>query len=352
LDAHARFAVDDGEIRDEDIQLNIVDDTPQDLAGIANVPILYRTGAALWRVKAADAFGLIYSGDSSGYVGASGRIPYNLNTAGVWSLVEIGQSNYVNIHYFATNNRDMPFVGFQGTEVHTSIAQARASALSEIQELSGLPFLEFSPIATVIFESNSTYANTPKARIRSLNGDPGNCWVDWRTPRPGGVISPDDGATGATGETGATGAQGETGETGATGATGATGLTGFTGATGELGPTGPNEEQAVGTASYSANAKTGRYLEFGGGVSSFDSPFVIAGGSEISDLTLSASVDGTGTVTISINSVPTTTIALAASQKARVSGLTISLVADDEISAQVTAGSIKKPLLNIWMKAK
>jgi hypothetical protein len=79
---------------------------------------------------------------------------------------------------------------------------------------------------------------------------------------------------------------------------------------------------------------------------------VLAGASEISDLTLSSSVDETGTITISINSVPTTTIALAASQKARVSGLTISLVADDEISAQVTAGSIKKPLLNIWLRAK
>jgi hypothetical protein len=67
---------------------------------------------------------------------------------------------------------------------------------------------------------------------------------------------------------------------------------------------------------------------------------------------LASSVNETGTITISINSVPTTTIGLAASQKARISGLTISLVADDEISAQVTAGSIKKPLLNIWMKAK
>jgi hypothetical protein len=86
-------------------------------------------------------------------------------------------------------------------------------------------------------------------------------------------------------------------------------------------------------------------------VSSFDSPLIVERTSIISGLTLSSQDPETGTVTISVNGGVVTTISLAATEKSRVSGLSIALSADDEISAQVTVGSIKKPLLAIWMKA-
>lgn len=95
----------------------------------------------------------------------------------------------------------------------------------------------------------------------------------------------------------------------------------------------------------------GRYLEYGNSVSSFDSPLIVERTSIISGLTLSSQVAETGTITIFLNGGVVATISLAVTEKARVSGLSIALSADDEISAQVTAGAIKKPLLAIWMKA-
>jgi hypothetical protein len=137
-----------------------------------------------------------------------------------------------------------------------------------------------------------------------------------------------------------------------TGETGLTGVTGLTGLTGETGVTGPLAEQAaLALATYNANAVTGRYLEWGSKIPSFDTPLVIANDSEITDLTLAVTTAGTGTVTIILNGTPTTTISLAAAVKARVSGLNISLSPDDEISAQVTSGTLRKPVLGIWMKA-
>lgn len=167
------------------------------------------------------------------------------------------------------------------------------------------------------------------------------------------------GATGATGGTGPTGiglhgSTGPTGQTGPTGATvGETGVTGPIGQTGETGSTGPQVEQNNVVATYNANASSGRYLEWGSKVPSSDTPLIIASGSEISDLTLAVSTPGTGTVTISINGIngtSTTTISLVAAIKVRVSGLNISLSPDDELSAQVTAGILSKPVLVIWMR--
>lgn len=159
------------------------------------------------------------------------------------------------------------------------------------------------------------------------------------------------GATGATGGTGppGIGLPGSTGPTGQTGHT-ETGATGSIGQTGETGSTGPQVEQNNVVATYNANASSGRYLEWGSKVPSSDTPLIIASGSEISDLTLAVSTPGTGTVTIRINGIPIITISLVAAIKVRVSGLNISLSPDDELSAQVTAGILSKPVLVIWMR--
>jgi hypothetical protein len=159
LDAHAQFIADEGTIRDEDLVLT---------SPVQNqIPILFRQGQ-LWRKKAADNFPLIYSG-TAGYTGANGRIPFNQLVSGSWQLTQAGSGNFVLVHFFATNDKENPIVGIQGINQYNNIPAARIAASSEITSLSGLPFAEFVAIGTVIFQTN-TYANTPDAIVRSVDG--------------------------------------------------------------------------------------------------------------------------------------------------------------------------------------
>jgi len=166
--ADAQFTSDQGSIRDEDI-LHII-------PAQAQIPILYRQGQ-LWRKKAADAYPVIYSG-SAGYTGANGRLPYNQYTGGAWQLTQIGNSEYVLVHFFGTNDKDNPVVGVQGINVYNSAASARIGANVEISSLSGMPFAEFVPIGSVIFESANSFGNAIKARVYPT--DTGADYVDFR----------------------------------------------------------------------------------------------------------------------------------------------------------------------------
>lgn len=166
-DSHAQFTSDSGTFRDEDLLIS--------LAAQTQIAILYRQGQ-LWRKKTADSFPVIYSG-TAGYTGASGRLPYNQFTGGTWQLTEVTNNKFVLVHFFGTNDKETPVVGVQGIAEYNDVSSARTAANSEISSLSGLLFTEFVPIGSVVFETANTYANTPKARVRSVNG--GN-YVDFR----------------------------------------------------------------------------------------------------------------------------------------------------------------------------
>lgn len=172
LDSNAQFTSDSGSIRDEDLVI-------QGLAQ-SQIPILYRQGSQ-WRKKAADSFPVIYSG-TAGYVGANGRLPYNLLTGSTWSLAEVPTNRFVMVHFFATNDVNNHVVGVQGTTAYIDITSARTAANVEISSLSGLPFAEFVAIGSVIFETANSYGNIPKARVRST--DTGGNYVDFRGTQP------------------------------------------------------------------------------------------------------------------------------------------------------------------------
>jgi hypothetical protein len=164
----AQFTADSGSIRDEDI-------LHQSLAQ-AQIPVLYRDGL-LWKKKAADAYPVIYSG-SAGYTGASGRLPFNEFTGGAWQLTEVPSLDFVLVHLFATNDIDNPIVAVQGTASYPTSSAARTNANLEISTLSGMPFAEFVPMGSVIFQTATGYTNATKSRVRST--DTGAEYVDFR----------------------------------------------------------------------------------------------------------------------------------------------------------------------------
>ena len=101
---------------------------------------------------------------------------------------------------------------------------------------------------------------------------------------------------------------------------------------------------------FDGTASTGRWLEFFGNNPSNNNPFILAEPSELEALSISASSNSTGTVTIFKNGVSITTISLSASRKARTNNLGLSLTDLDELSVQVTSGSISRPTVFIFIR--
>jgi hypothetical protein len=164
--AEAQFSVTAGMITDEDI-----DHTIPSHPFPANMPMFYLSGSGQWRVDEATDYPLINTG--------SGRMAYN-DFSGTWSLTEAASGSYVLTHVFATNDPTKPVVGIVGQAEYTTLSAARLGATDEINALviGTMPFAEFKPIATVIYETNDSFTNTPKAAIRT--NDEGSEWTDWR----------------------------------------------------------------------------------------------------------------------------------------------------------------------------
>lgn len=182
LAASAQFNCGDGAVSDEDLRHPITDGAPQDLAPLLRAPIFYLDGPnpGVWRRKAADTFPVIYSG-TAGYVGASGRLPFNTLFGGNWILSEVGNARFVFVHFYATTDALEPIIGIQGQATYANVTAARAAAKTELNDLLGVVSLlstEKRAIATVIFQTDAAYTNAPKAKV--VLTDTSENFVDWR----------------------------------------------------------------------------------------------------------------------------------------------------------------------------
>lgn len=177
LSSHAQFGILDGRIADEDINHDITNGLPQTLASLGNFPVFYRLGASTnWYKTTADNYPLLLSGDSPSYT--TGTKPAcNISTAGVWSLTEVLNNNFVLIHILATNNINEPVIALLGGQ-YTTKAEVNSAANTELASLTGLPFAEFVPVATIIFECRDAYTNAVNARVVSTSD--GANYIDWR----------------------------------------------------------------------------------------------------------------------------------------------------------------------------
>lgn len=183
-DAHAQFSVGSGVIWDEDLQINISDFNIGD-----NWPVYYKQGATgVWRLNDTTTFPVL---SASG--GVNGNLVYNQFSGGSWSLTEVSQADYVLCHIFATNDKDRPIISIIGQNLYTIIFDVEDSALTELRNLetAGLPFVEFVPLATLIYQTWTAYDNQVQARIISTESD--DDYIDWRGTRQGvGNISVSD----------------------------------------------------------------------------------------------------------------------------------------------------------------
>lgn len=157
LPAHAQFTSNSGIIWDEDLKLDILAQT--------QIPVFYKLGS-VWKRKEADAYPVIYNGTANYSLP---RLPYNLFDGTNWSLAQVDSNKFVLVHVFATNDREYPVIAVQGQNQYISKSAARDGAVTELQQLSGLPFAEFAPIGSVVYETRDSYTNAPKAVIVSID---------------------------------------------------------------------------------------------------------------------------------------------------------------------------------------
>jgi len=179
LNIHAQFGADSGQIKDEDILLDL-----SSIASTVGLPVYYKLGASGdWRREFNSGYSVLNSGT------VDDRLVWNEFTGGAWQKTEVTQGDFVLCHIFATNDIDYPFISVMGQNEYGNVSSARQGAIDEINTLitEGLPFAEFVAVGTVIFQTRTTYANAINARI--VQTDTGEDYVDWR----GRGISPSGG---------------------------------------------------------------------------------------------------------------------------------------------------------------
>lgn len=182
-DAAGQFSAASGVIRDEDNRFI--------LGGSANpavLPVFYQSGASgIWRRQAANNIPVVYNG-------GTGLLRYNQFTGGAWQQTDVTSGNFTLIHVFATNDTAQPYIVIQGQAQYNTANAAKEGATTELKTLvlAGLPTVEFSAIATVIYQTNSGWTNNAK-HCKVVEYTTGVSYVDWRRvyrePSTGGGVT-------------------------------------------------------------------------------------------------------------------------------------------------------------------
>jgi hypothetical protein len=178
LATHAQFSCQNGSIADEDITISITNNAPQILSTAIHAPVFYRIGADTnWYKKTATEYALILPTEVPHYLGTV-RPAYNYNNGSGWILGQVPNNQFLLIHVLATNDIETPVVAVLGNTYATK-SEARAGTKTELRDMTGLPFLEFVKLGSIIFQTADSYTNHPKARIVST--DTGETYLDYRT---------------------------------------------------------------------------------------------------------------------------------------------------------------------------
>jgi len=173
--ASAQFGSDLGSVSDEDLFISI-----SAVTSTTGFPVFYRDGTSNWRKIVKAGYSVLTDNDTG--VGSTGRLVYNLDTAGTWSTAVVSNNDFVLCHIFMTTEKDTPIIAIMGQAIYANIVAARTGANTEINNLltAGLPTPEIRPLGTVLFQTSDSYTGSAvRARVRT-NSD-GNDYVDWRT---------------------------------------------------------------------------------------------------------------------------------------------------------------------------
>jgi hypothetical protein len=171
VDADVRFAFSAGHIADEDLRITIAAQTEP-----AQIPVFFRAGAGgLWKRATATDYPYLTTG--------TGRIAYNLDTAGTWSQAEVTNGDFSAYWIFATDGKNFPIIAIQGQRSDTSLVNARTNQTYESLAFGTLPYAEMKLLFRVLVQTSNAYGSTMKVRIvdvqdlRSVSNLPSGSYV-------------------------------------------------------------------------------------------------------------------------------------------------------------------------------
>lgn len=164
-DFDAQFDLSGGTFFDEDLEVIIThSDTPtsgtwdQDLQGPAKIPVFYLSG---------NEWVLDNPTDFATKQGTS-RVKYNQLSGGSWSASDVPTDGwYTTSWVLATNNINYPIIAVMGQSSSPLLSDEEARTFSDLS-LPGFPVVEFRPLWKVVWQTNSSYSNSIKARIAGV----------------------------------------------------------------------------------------------------------------------------------------------------------------------------------------
>jgi hypothetical protein len=163
LNTSAQVSFSSGTLYQENIEIKIT--TPsvpgtsfsQDLSLPAQIPILYRIGTTFMRMYDTTDFPCRFGGT---------RLMYNLNTGGVWSVEEVGNTNYVSTYIYGTSNIEDPILGLLGQDQYTTLANAQDD--NAAPDLGAIPANRVKILYRIIYQTAGSYSNDVAAVIRDV----------------------------------------------------------------------------------------------------------------------------------------------------------------------------------------
>ena len=158
LNTHAEVALSDGDVWHEDIQFVLVDDNPQDLDPIAQLPVWRRQGVS-WTKDIANNFPVKQGVN---------RIQWNSVAGPNWGLTEAQEGYFVAMWVFATNGIYEPAFVVLGQREDDTLSNAQNNTTFGALDLTGFHTLGSKLLYRLIFETQTGYANTPSARLREI----------------------------------------------------------------------------------------------------------------------------------------------------------------------------------------
>jgi hypothetical protein len=171
-DADAHFDLTSGTFFDEDLEVNIThSNTPipntfqQDMQGPGKFPIMRLSGEAEWILDEPTDFPM-----KQGLAGAGPE--YNRldlsDSTGVWDTVSIANGKYGISWIIATNNISYPVFSVLGQGEYDTEGEAEAVNWGNMGAVPNFPVFEYRPLYKIIYQSDSNFTNTIKAKIVSV----------------------------------------------------------------------------------------------------------------------------------------------------------------------------------------
>jgi hypothetical protein len=162
--ADAELSLTSGVLFDEDLRIAITHSaTPtsaneQNLTPIAQIPVFYRIGAGVanWQGDTASNFPIKFG---------TARARYNLNTAGTWSLADVGEGEYLAMWVFASNGYTDPVFAMMGQRTDTTLQNAIDNNLFSTMDFGAHVSAESKLLYRLIYQTSSAYTNAVKARL-------------------------------------------------------------------------------------------------------------------------------------------------------------------------------------------